>query len=111
MERPVSPRKTLGEELLGDSSILSEEPTARIPEALFAEQSSLDKEEELKVSTPIQTIATPEPIQESVATKPSKPAEQSEESVAQDMAKKKQKKVSYEELDEKLNKLLSDDII
>lgn len=112
VERPATQRRTLGEELLGDTPVLSEEPASvTAPAEIPVEETLASKEEVAEVPPSPAVSVAPEPIPEPVVAKSSKVTE-SDDSTPSDTAKKKQpKKASYEELDEKLNKLLSDDIL
>ncbi len=89
-------KKTLGEELLGDTEIPSSTEPSPVPEK--APETPEVKEE-------LSTVQIHEEKAPLAAA-----GETADDSQEQD-TKKKGKKVSYEELDKKLNELLSDDII
>lgn len=115
-------RRALGEELLGDTPTIlaSEEPApATLPQEGV-------KEEAVHQDTPAPATATQSDDTSSASTTPpttepateeatppddTKQKTEKDDETADDSAKKKNKKVSYEELDKKLNELLSDDII
>lgn len=106
-ERPASPRKTLGEELLGDAPGISDEPEV----TPVAEEPVLEPEAPTPQEEVPETPVAPVTIAPKIASEESLESTPSEDSSSSRTAKKVQKKVSYEELDKKLNELLSDDII
>lgn len=92
--RPM--RKTQDEELLGQATLAEAVPTSAAASPA--------------TTTPSAPTPTPAP-KEKVEAK-AEPEEQAAPSVSpEDTGKKKEKKVSYEDLDKKLNELLSDDIL
>ncbi len=104
-------RKTLGEELLGETPSFStiDEPVA--PAAPSEQIDTKTSEESAPSQAPIaESQSHPTPSMAPQTDTSSTPTTDGE-AEAEDEAKKKSKKVSYEELDKKLNELLSDDII
>ena len=111
----ASTRKVLGEELLGETIMPVQEPST--PEEKPAEvgevtpptvSSSPMTDDTGSDSVPDVVItAIPTPTDDAAGT----PTKTDEEETPEESAKKKNKKVSYEELDKKLNELLSDDIL
>lgn len=103
LRRISSVKKGVDEELLGVAP-LEEVASAPMPVA-----SSDEPTDDTPVTTPSPTPASPvpaakeEPVEEAPAT--------ATEEESKEETKKKGKKASYEELDQKLNELLSDDII
>jgi|GEM_PF-380629 len=119
-ERGGGMRRALGEELLGDAPVLSkdsettepaeqqqEKTVAAVPEP---EMPATMKTEDDLAPKDVASVPTDDSTQVSPVTS-AEPNEESPSSSEEEAAKKKNKKVSYEELDKKLNELLSDDII
>lgn len=96
VRRTGAPRKTQDEELLGKAAPLSDEETS--PRETIAIAAAPEETPAPVIPTPVLVLPKEEPPIEETST-------------PEEGAKKKGKKASYEELDQKLNELLSDDII
>ncbi|MBI4599821.1 30S ribosomal protein S6 [Candidatus Uhrbacteria bacterium] len=107
-------RKTLGEELLGETPTLStiNEPTDTKTTDAQAEEKPVEK---TIVLAPVEQQGNASDDSHAAASAPttddSAQTPTGDDDSAEENAKKKNKKVSYEELDKKLNELMSDDII
>lgn len=102
----VGMRKTLGEELLGETptiETINETTETKPVENLIVEELIAPSPADNIPPAPEESSSVSNTAQTSTSTPP-------EEDTA-DETKKKGQKVSYEELDKKLNELLSDDII
>ncbi len=108
-------RRALGEELLGETPTLStsEEPTKEVaPETSVPQDAPTPAQKDESASLSDDSSSANTPVADDVAP-PSDAVQPTtkEDETTEDSARKKNKKVSYEELDKKLNELLSDDII